>query len=79
MAQYKEKSEKMKEVPLGLYTYPVLQSADILLYKGTRVPVGEDNIQNVQIAQYLARVFNNNFGLVFPRPKIEIMDDPSAR
>lgn len=69
----------MKEVPLGLFTYPVLQSADILLYKGTRVPVGEDNIQNVEIAQYLARAFNHDYGKVFPNPKVEVLDDPSAR
>ncbi len=39
---------RLKETPLGLFVYPVLQAADILLYKGTHVPVGEDNVQNVQ-------------------------------
>ena len=51
----------MKEVPLGLYLYPVLQAADILLYKGTKVPVGEDNLQNVELSRRLARSFNNRF------------------
>ena len=56
LPQFKEKSSKLKEVPLGLYVYPVLQAADILLYKGTHVPVGEDQKQNVQIAQKLSEV-----------------------
>ena len=56
LPQFREKSAKLKDVPLGLYTYPVLQSADILLYKGTHVPVGEDQQQNVQIAQKLSEV-----------------------
>ena len=56
LPQFKEKSSKLKEVPVGLYSYPVLQSADILLYKGTEVPVGEDQKQNVQIAQKLSEV-----------------------
>ena len=56
LPQFKEKSSKLKDVPLGLYVYPVLQSADILLYRGTDVPVGEDQKQNVQIAQKLSEV-----------------------
>ena len=56
LPQFKEKSSNLKDVPLGLYVYPVLQSADILLYKGTDVPVGEDQMQNVQIAQKLSEV-----------------------
>ena len=58
LSQYKEKSSKMKEVPLGLFTYPVLQTADILLYKATDIPVGEDNLQNVEVARHLAKAFN---------------------
>ena len=49
LPQYKEKAGKLKEIPLGLFLYPVLQSADILLYKATHVPVGEDNVQNIQV------------------------------
>ena len=51
LPQYKEKSANMKEIPLGLYLYPVLQAADIMLYKATHVPVGEDQIQQLQLAQ----------------------------
>lgn len=72
LSQYKDKSQNMKEVPLGLYLYPVLQAADILLYKGTRVPVGEDNLQNVELSRRLARSFNNKFcqkeNCIFPIP-----------
>ena len=56
LPQFREKSSTLKEVPLGLYVYPVLQSADILLYKGTDVPVGDDQQQNVQVAQKLSEV-----------------------
>lgn len=50
--------------------YPVLQAADILLYKASKVPVGEDNLQNVEMARRLARLFNNRFGVeVFPEPE----------
>ena len=72
LSQFKEKSSGMKEVPLGLYLYPVLQAADILLYKGTKVPVGEDNLQNVELSRRLARSFNNRFckesNPIFPIP-----------
>jgi len=79
LTQYKEKSEKMKEVMLGLYLYPVLQSADILLYKATDIPVGEDNLQNIQIAQHLAQKFNYTYGNFFPRPKAVLPDNNNAR
>ena len=88
LSQYKEKSKNMKEVPLGLYLYPVLQAADILLYKGTTVPVGEDNLHNVELSRRLARSFNNKFcketNSTFPIPKPilvggENSDDGAAR
>jgi len=79
LAQYKEKAARLKEIPLGLYTYPVLQSADILLYKATDVPVGEDNVQNVQIAQFMAQKFNSTYSQYFPRPKIVLAEDNTAR
>ncbi|XP_058066873.1 tryptophan--tRNA ligase, mitochondrial [Anopheles bellator] len=66
LPQYKEKSANMKEIPLGLYLYPVLQAADIMLYKATHVPVGEDQIQQLQLAQSLSRAFNNKYGRTFP-------------
>merc|ERR1712200_356092 len=68
-----------KEVMLGLYLYPVLQSADILLYKAADIPVGEDNLQNIQIAQHLAQKFNYTYGNFFPRPKAVLPDNNNAR
>lgn len=79
LPQYKEKSASMKEIPLGLYLYPVLQAADIMLYKATHVPVGEDQAQHLQLAMSLAKVFNHRFGKTFPLCKPIIADDSSAR
>jgi tryptophanyl-tRNA synthetase len=53
----------------GHLGYPVLQSADILLYKGDLVPVGEDQVPHVEIAREIARKFNNQWGIVFPEPE----------
>ncbi|XP_078415739.1 tryptophan--tRNA ligase, mitochondrial isoform X1 [Cetorhinus maximus] len=70
LPQWKMKSSGQKdEGSLGLFTYPVLQSADILLYKSTHVPVGEDQIQHLELAQDIARIFNNQYGYFFPIPK----------
>ncbi|CAG2061353.1 unnamed protein product [Timema podura] len=79
LPQFKEKSARLKEVPLGIFIYPVLQAADILLYKGTHVPVGEDQLQHLQLAQHLARTFNNRFGETFPVPKAIIGKDSIGR
>lgn len=79
LPQYKEKSSVLKEIPLGLYIYPVLQAADILLYKATHVPVGEDQLQHIQLAAHLARVFNKKFGYTFPLPCSMVYDDSIAR
>lgn len=79
LPQYKEKSAKVKEIPLGLFVYPVLQAADILMYKATHVPVGEDQVQQLQLAQHLANVFNFRFGETFPICHGVIADDPSSR
>ncbi|XP_028132038.2 tryptophan--tRNA ligase, mitochondrial [Diabrotica virgifera virgifera] len=68
LPQYKEKSKDLKDIPLGLFVYPVLQAADILAYKATHVPVGEDQIQQIQLSQDLARMFNKKFGETFPIP-----------
>lgn len=69
MTQYKEKSEKYSQLA-GLFNYPVLMAADILLYKAEGVPVGEDQVQHVELARDLARRFNQKFGLTFPEPKV---------
>ncbi|ESP01075.1 hypothetical protein LOTGIDRAFT_200474 [Lottia gigantea] len=69
LAQWKEKSEKNKDVGTGLLTYPILQSADILLYKATDVPVGKDQIQHIELSRDLAKSFNTKFGVLFPKPQ----------
>ncbi|XP_012537853.1 tryptophan--tRNA ligase, mitochondrial [Monomorium pharaonis] len=79
LPQFKEKSESLKSVPLGLYIYPVLQAADILLYKATHVPVGQDQAQHIQLAQDLAQIFNKRFGQIFPIPHTLINNGPSQR
>ena len=68
MTQYKEKAQKNEE-RVGLFDYPVLMAADILLYKAEGVPVGEDQVQHVEITRDLARRFNTKFGETFPEPK----------
>jgi tryptophanyl-tRNA synthetase len=72
MTQFKEKSGKHKErASVGLYTYPVLMAADILVYKATHVPVGEDQKQHLELARDVAQKFNNDFNApdFFPLPE----------
>ena len=72
MTQFKEKSGKHKErASVGLYTYPVLMAADILVYKATHVPVGEDQKQHLELARDIAAKFNNDFAApdFFPQPE----------
>ncbi|XP_054715320.1 tryptophan--tRNA ligase, mitochondrial-like [Uloborus diversus] len=78
LPQYKEKSQNLDVIPLGLFIYPILQSADILLYKANAIPVGEDQLQHVQLCQHLARIFNNKYKTVFPVPSA-IVDETCAR
>jgi tryptophanyl-tRNA synthetase len=70
MTQFKEKSGNAREnASAGLYVYPNLMAADILLYKATHVPVGEDQKQHVELARDIAQKFNNDFGVqLFPLP-----------
>ncbi len=68
MTQFKEKSAGREHVPVSLFTYPVLMAADILLYKATVVPVGEDQVQHLELAREICRRFNHRFGEVFPEP-----------
>jgi len=73
MSQYKEKLKQYKgQAGAGLLNYPILQAADILLYKAELVPVGEDQKQHIEFARELARRFNKKFGQTFPEPKIKI-------
>lgn len=75
MTQFKEKSGKFREkVNLGLYSYPVLMAADILLYKATHVPVGEDQKQHLELTRDIARLFNSYFKKkVFSIPSSQIL------
>jgi tryptophanyl-tRNA synthetase len=74
MTQFKEKAGKDRDVAgLGLYAYPVLMAADILVYKATHVPVGEDQKQHLELARDLAGVFNRRYGRdFFPLPEPQI-------
>ena len=81
MTQFKEKSGKHKErSSVGLYTYPVLQAADILVYKATHVPVGEDQKQHLELSRDIAQKFNNDFSApgFFPLPE-PLIQGPGAR
>jgi len=63
------KDLNIKNVVFGHLGYPVLQAADILLYKGNAVPVGEDQVPHIEISREIARKFNNQYGKVFPEPE----------
>ena len=85
MTQYKEKAGKDKErASLGLYAYPALMAADILLYKATQVPVGEDQKQHVELTRDIAQKFNRDYGApagepaFFPLPE-PMIGGPAAR
>ena len=68
--QFKDKaSRNRKNITAGLLDYPVLQADDILLYKGELVPVGEDQVQHLELSREIARRFNARFGEVFPEPQ----------
>jgi tryptophanyl-tRNA synthetase len=70
MTQFKEKSEREREnVTAGLLNYPILQAADILIYKADAVPVGEDQAQHIELTREVARRFNGRFGDYFPEPQ----------
>jgi tryptophanyl-tRNA synthetase len=70
MTQFKDKSSRQKKnINVGLFSYPVLQAADILLYKGTSVPVGKDQEQHVELTRDIGRWFNNKYKEYFPEAK----------
>jgi tryptophanyl-tRNA synthetase len=72
MTQFKDKSEKLESIPAGLLCYPILQAADILLYRANKVPVGEDQLQHLELTRDVARRWNNAFAPeapYFPEPE----------
>jgi tryptophanyl-tRNA synthetase len=90
MTQFKDKSAKAgaDAATVGLFAYPILQAADILLYQADQVPVGEDQRQHLELTRDLAQRFNHRFGQTFtlPRPyimagvgKVTDLDDPTAK
>lgn len=70
MTQYKDKAQKQaKNINMGLFDYPVLQAADILIYKAAAVPIGQDQKQHLELTNVIARKFNNRFGKIFEEVK----------
>ena len=74
MTQFKEKSEGRTRSRVDLFTYPVLQAADILLYQADRVPVGDDQRQHLELTRNIAQRFNTRFGEMFTVPEAAIPD-----
>lgn len=89
MVQFKDKSKgEAESIGVGLFTYPVLQAADVLLYQAHGVPVGEDQRQHVELMRDLAQRFNSNFGVTFTLPqawipeagaRVMALDDPTQK
>jgi len=88
MTQFKDKSKMQPDnINAGLLTYPVLQAADILLYKGEVVPVGEDQLQHLELSCKLARKFNHRYGQFFaeiqpilsPTPRLMSLNNPEKK
>ena len=74
MTQFKDKSAKLKEnaIGLGLFAYPVLMACDIVLYDATTIPVGEDQVQHIELTRDLVNRFNNRYGDILTMPKAEL-------
>ncbi|MBC7487112.1 MAG: tryptophan--tRNA ligase [Cytophagaceae bacterium] len=71
---FKDKSEKLSDVNAGLFTYPVLMAADILLYNAEQVPVGKDQIQHLEITRDIAAAFNKQYGETFVMPTAKVSE-----
>ena len=71
---YKDKKSRGLPADAGLFTYPVLMAADILAYDSDTVPVGEDQVQHIEVCRDLAGAFNHHFGEVFVMPKAKLLD-----
>lgn len=87
MTQFKDKGGEQETANVGLFDYPVLMAADIILYDAKFVPVGDDQIQHLELARTLARKFNAKFGKIFTEPqpiltqtpRVMSLDDPSKK
>lgn len=77
MTQFKDKSgRQVDNINVGLFDYPVLQTADILLYRATAVPVGQDQVQHIELARRIARAFNRRYGKLFREPEALLSSTP---
>jgi tryptophanyl-tRNA synthetase len=75
---YKEKKEQGVDNSMGLLDYPVLQAADIVIYKATHVPVGKDQAAHLELSREIARAFNRRYGNIFPEPQAVYTDAPTV-
>jgi tryptophanyl-tRNA synthetase len=75
---YKEKRDQGIDNSLGLLTYPILQAADIVLYKASRVPVGKDQAAHLELSREVVRAFNRRYGPIFPEPEPIFTDAPTV-
>jgi tryptophanyl-tRNA synthetase len=72
---FKDKADRLEDVNAGLFTYPVLMAADILLYDAEVVPVGKDQLQHLEMARDMGARFNNQMGEIFVLPQAELQED----
>ncbi len=72
----RQMSETEESVNYGLVGYPILQTADIILYKADTVPVGQDQVPHLELAREIVRRFNNRYGEIFPEPQANLTEDP---
>jgi tryptophanyl-tRNA synthetase len=73
---YKEKRDEGVENSMGLLDYPVLQAADIVMYKASRVPIGKDQAAHLELSREIVRAFNRRYGPIFPEPQAVFTDAP---
>jgi tryptophanyl-tRNA synthetase len=75
---YKEKRQQGIQNSMGLLDYPVLQAADIVIYKASRVPVGKDQAAHLELSREIARAFNRRYGAIFPEPEAVFTEAPTV-
>jgi tryptophanyl-tRNA synthetase len=73
---YKEKKDEGVDNSMGLLDYPVLQAADIVIYKASRVPIGKDQAAHLELSREIVRAFNRRYGPIFPEPQAVFTDAP---